>query len=154
MLAVVAGTWAFIFILDEVKEGETRRFDETLIRYLRQHEGPAWLQEVGRDFTALGGVAVMTLVTFAVAGYFLLRRKYGAMWLVLLATAGGLASYGADFADAYRLIGIYAGRILKGHKPAELPVQQATKVQLIINPLAGRGPGKSGVSLVGRRRTR
>jgi undecaprenyl-diphosphatase len=90
MLAIVAGTWAFIYILDEVKEGETRHFDETLIRYLRAHEGPAWLQEVGRDMTALGGVAVLTLVTFAVAGYFLLRRKYGAMWLILCATGGGL----------------------------------------------------------------
>jgi undecaprenyl-diphosphatase len=91
VLAVVAGTWGFIYLLDEVKEGETRHFDETVIRYLRAHEGPPWLQEVGRDFTALGGVAVMALVTSAVAGYFLLRRKYGAMWLVLFATGGGLA---------------------------------------------------------------
>ena len=90
MLAVVAGTWAFIKILDEVKEGETQQFDDWLVHYLRQHEGPAWLQEVGRDLTALGGVAVLTMVTFAVAGYLLLRRKYGAMWLVIFATGGGL----------------------------------------------------------------
>ena len=90
VLAVVAGTWGFVELLDEVKEGETQQFDEWAIRWLREHEGPAWLQEVGRDLTALGGVAVMALATAAVAGYLLLRRRYHAMWLVLAATGGGL----------------------------------------------------------------
>ena len=96
MAGFALATWAFIEIADEVVEGESHATDSRVILALRNANdlsdplGPLWVEELGRDFTALGGVGVLTLLTFPVAGYLWLIGKARAMFLVLGAIGSGL----------------------------------------------------------------
>jgi undecaprenyl-diphosphatase len=94
--ALTAGTWVFIEVADEVREGDSQSIDRAILLSLREDGnladpiGPHWLGEIGRDLTALGGVAVLTLVSVAVLGYLLLERKPRAAAFVAVAVAGAL----------------------------------------------------------------
>lgn len=90
LFLVVGGTWAFVEVLDEVHEGDTERIDQWAIQTIGGYPAPEWLDEIGRDLTALGGIAVLTLVTVAVGGYLVLEKKYHALVLLACATVGAL----------------------------------------------------------------
>jgi undecaprenyl-diphosphatase len=96
VLIVASGTWGFIELAVQVRAGQTQAFDQWVLQSLRRVDdptvpvGPTWMQEIARDITALGGVAVLVLVTLAVTGFLLLDRKFAAMGLVLTATVSGL----------------------------------------------------------------
>lgn len=96
-LAVAAGLiLSFALLAGEVMEGETAAFDRTVLMALRVAGdpavplGPAWLQNAARDITALGSIAVLSLITAIALGFLLLRGKRGAAALVLLAVGGGM----------------------------------------------------------------
>jgi undecaprenyl-diphosphatase len=96
VLVAAGGTWLFSEIVDLVVEGESNTFDTRVLLLMRSpgdHAdpvGPAWLEELGRDFTALGGIAVLSLITIAAAGFLALERKYRAVLLIVAAVVGGL----------------------------------------------------------------
>jgi putative ABC transport system substrate-binding protein len=72
------------------------------------------------------------------------RHKVPAIFsLRAFVAAGGLVSYGVDLPDLYRLAGVYAGRILNGSKPADLPITQPTKFELVVNQKAAKLLGLS-----------
>ena len=90
------GTLVFYAIAGEVMEGDTLHLDERILFAMRapgdpqQPAGPAWVEEAFRDFTGLGGVGVLSLLTLAILGYLWLRGMRRAALYVLLAIGGGL----------------------------------------------------------------
>lgn len=97
VLAFLAGgTWAFIELADEVLEGETHATDAAILTALRvpgdlaDPLGPPWLEEMMRDFTALGGTGVLTFLTLAAIGFLLVARAPRAALAVALAIGGGI----------------------------------------------------------------
>ena len=127
--AASAGVWAFIEIADEVREGETREFDRRVLLALRSAGdpadpvGPRWMEEIARDFTALGGVGVLSLITAVSVGYLLLVRKRHAALFLLAAVAGGLllstlfkAGFGRERPDLVaHLAQVYTASFPSGH---------------------------------------
>lgn len=95
-LIPVFGVWAFLELADEVVQGETQKVDEWVLRLMRSPRdpadpiGPPWIEEVGRDVTALGGTAVLMLMIAFVAGFLWLRRQYHALVLLMAASLGGV----------------------------------------------------------------
>jgi undecaprenyl-diphosphatase len=96
LAAVSFFAWAFVEIADEVLEGDSMSFDRAILLALRNPKdlsdpiGPSWFEEVARDFTALGGHAVLTFVTLATLAYLVMTRKRHAALLVIAAVGGGM----------------------------------------------------------------
>ena len=96
VLVLGGGVWAFIEVAESVAGEETHQVDEYILLAMRNPDdlsdpvGPLWLEEVGRDVTALGGVAVLVFVTFAATVYLLLRRRRGGALFVFGAVLGGI----------------------------------------------------------------
>jgi len=93
----------------------------------------ATLAQLRADALIIGGDPFFTSRSRQLGELTLARRVPAIYEFHEFAAAGGLISYGTSLADAYRQVGTYTGRILKGEKPSDLPVQQATKVELILN---------------------
>lgn len=96
LAAAAFAVWLFVELADDVMEGETRRFDESVLLAFREDAdsddpvGPRWLEEMARDVTALGGTIVLTFATIAVTGFFLLQRKWHLAIYVAAAVVTGL----------------------------------------------------------------
>jgi putative ABC transport system substrate-binding protein len=106
-----------------VRATSDRDFDAVFERLVELHVGAL---AIGPDnlFTAHSKQLAELTVRHAIPAVYEFRE---------FAAAGGLMSYGSSETEYYRLVGTYAGRVLKGDKPADLPVQQSTKVELFLN---------------------
>jgi len=96
LVLIAGGVWLFAGLAGEVREGETRRIDRAILIALREPAdlsdpiGPPWMEEAVRDFTGLGSMAVLGLLTLAVCGFLVLDGKRRVALLVFACVAGGL----------------------------------------------------------------
>lgn len=98
LFALMGAMWGFIELADETLDGETGDFDRVVLLGMRNPVdvsdplGPGWAEEMGRDFTALGGNAVLILLTLAVVGYLVIEGKRRIAVVVIVATLGALGT--------------------------------------------------------------
>lgn len=96
LVLIAGGAAGFLELAEEVSEGETQSVDRAVLLALREPAdlsdpiGPPWMEEAGRDFTALGGFMVLSLLTLTVCGFLFLNGKHRVALLVLVAVAGGI----------------------------------------------------------------
>jgi undecaprenyl-diphosphatase len=94
---IAAASWGFVELAGEVIEGETGALDRQIVLAMRNPTdlsdpaGPRWVEELARDVTALGGLAVLTFLTLAVAGFLILSDRLRGALLLISAIGGGLA---------------------------------------------------------------
>lgn len=91
VIVILGGAFAFAQLAEEVQEGDTQRWDEQVFLAIAQAEVGDEVEEIGRDLTALGGFAIITLAILGVCGFLVIEKKYASAILVLAATLGGLA---------------------------------------------------------------
>jgi putative ABC transport system substrate-binding protein len=114
-----------------LKASTDRDFDTAFVTLSQLHVGGLVISSDSFFFVRSGPLATLA-AQHRVPAVFGFRE---------FAAAGGLMSYGANVTERHRTVGFYTGRILKGEKPADLPVQQSTKVELIVNLNAAKALG-------------
>jgi putative ABC transport system substrate-binding protein len=119
--------------LHELRASTDRDFDTVFASLVQQRAGGLVISSDSFFFTRSEQLAALA-VRHAVPAIFGFRE---------FPAAGGLMSYGASVTDQHRTIGVYTGRVLRGEKPADLPVQQATKIELILNLKTAKALGLS-----------
>jgi ABC-type uncharacterized transport system substrate-binding protein len=128
---VLSAAQAFGIELHVLNASTEQDFDRVFVK----------LTELRADGLVIGGDAFFTTHAKRLAALTVQHAVPAIYQWREFAAAGGLMSYGSNITDTHRLVGIYAGRILKGDKPADLPVQQATKVEMYINFKTARALG-------------